>query len=456
MDESRQMFAQLLAEGLYKIKLREDKPLTLIQDQLGYAIGRDTGGSALTHWRRGNIPASHTDLENLAREMVRRGNLERSWVEQLFAQTEYPAETICAALFPDGETTAVPPQTIHPLPGKDYRPLIGRDPLLKQISDILAALDPPHMVSIDGQGGIGKTALSLDAAHRCQQRGLFASVIWLSVTRPSGPLLQADTSFTLETILDAIGAQSEGEAFADVSLAEKKQLAQAYLARHRVLLVLDNLETAVQPQDEILAQLQPLLGQSKVLATSRHRFRHDTYAIHLTGLENDGAAHFIQQYGQGNGFHHIQMATDGEVDEIIWATGGSPLAMQLVVSQSRHLPLPVVLKNLRAVTPLSQINNEGEYVKFYKFVFHHSWALLNNESKNLLVTMAQFDTANGAPFEAIQHISELEFGILVSCLEILWDSSLLEVRPIAGISQIRYYLHPLTQNFVLSDIVNVL
>jgi hypothetical protein len=220
--------------------------------------------------------------------------------------------------------------------------------------------------------------------------------------------------------------------------------------------VLDNLETALQSQDEILAQFQPLLGQSKAILTSRHRFRNHTYAIHLSGLENEGAAHLIQQYGQSKGIHHIQGAAAEEVNEIIWATGGSPLAIQLVVSQLHHLPLSVVLKSLRQVTPLSQVADEGEYVKFYKFVFHHSWALLNNESKSLLVTMAQFVAANGAHFEAIQYVSELEFGALVSCIETLWDSSLLEVRTLSGIGQIRYYLHPLTQNFVLSDIVNVL
>ena len=225
---------------------------------------------------------------------------------------------------------------------------------------------------------------------------------------------------------------------------------------NRVLIVLDNLETAVQPQDEIVAQLQPLLGQSKVLLTSRRRFRNHTYPIHLTGLRNEAATHLIQQCGQDKGIHHIHDAVAEELNEIIWATGGSPLAIQLVVSQLHHLTLPIILKNLREVTPLSQLTNEGEYIKFYKFIFQHSWTLLSEESKSLLVTMAQFVAANGAHFEAIQYVSELEFGLLVSCVEMLWDSSLLEIRAVSGIGQIRYYLHPLTQNFVLSDIANVL
>jgi hypothetical protein len=312
------------------------------------------------------------------------------------------------------------------------------------------------MVSIDGQGGIGKTALALDLADLCRRKGLFTDFIWLGAARLHGSPIQVENPFTLETVLDAVGNQLAEDAFANASLAEKKQLVQGYLRSNRVLIVLDNLETAVQPQDEIVEQLQPLLGQSKALLTSRHRFRHNTYAIHLTGLGNEEAAYLIQQCGQKKGLHHLQSATVAEINEIIWATGGSPLAIQLVVSQLHHLSLPIVLKNLREVTPLSQLTDEGEYIKFYKFVFHHSWTLLSDASRGLLVTMAQFVATNGAHFEAIQYVSDLEFDLLVSCIETLWDGSLLEVRTHSGIGQMRYYLHPLTQNFVLSDIANVL
>ena len=173
MKESRQKFGQLLSEGLYQIKMREAKTLTVIQDELGYAIGRDTGGSPLAHWRRGNVPASSTELEVLVREIVKRGDLEKSWVEQLYAATEYSAKAICAVLFPESETSPGLSRTIHALPGKDYRQLVGREQLINKVITILASPDTLNMVSIDGQGGIGKTALALDIADLCQRRSLF-------------------------------------------------------------------------------------------------------------------------------------------------------------------------------------------------------------------------------------------------------------------------------------------
>lgn len=455
MNKSRQKFGQLLTEGLYALKLREGKTLNLLQDELGYAIGRGTGKTALTHWRRGNIPASYRDLENLVRVIVKRGGLEKGWVEQLFAQTEFSSQAICAELFLEPETTTT--QTnLSPIFSKDYRRLVGREQLIKEIVTLLTSSDQPNIVSIDGQGGIGKTALALDITDLCHRKGIFDEFVWLSAARQPGTLAQTEHSFSIETILDAIGNKLGDEEFAKVSLAEKKRLIQNHLLTNRILIVLDNLETAIEPQNEIIAQLHLLLGKSKAILTSRHRFRTNSYAVHLTGLEQEGASRLIQQCSQDKGVHHVQNATTEEINDIIWATGGSPLAIQLVVSQLHHLPLSVVLKNLHEVTPLSQITDEGEYVKFYKFVFQHSWALLNTESKGLLVAMAHFVSTNGAHFEAIQHISELEWNTLISCIEALWDSSLLEIKTSVGVSQIRYYLHPLTQNFVFSDIAKVM
>lgn len=449
MNKSGQKFGQLLTEGLYTLKLREDKPLGLLQDELGYAIGR-SGGTTIAHWRRGNVPANYHDLECLVREMVKRGGLGQNWVEQLLAQTEFSPKDLSSELFAELGTTAPAKQFF--VPHKDYKQLVGRGQLTKEIMAVLVSPDPPNIISIDGQGGIGKTALVTDIADLCRRKGVFDDFIWLNAAHQPGALAKTEYAFTFETILDTIGYNLGQAEFAKISLAEKKRLIQDHLLANRMLIVLDNLETAVQPQNDIILQLQPLLGRSKAILTSRHRFRQNSYAIHLTGLENQEASHLIHQCSQTKGIHHIQSATVEEIDNIIWATGGSPLAIQLVVSQLHHLPLSVVLKNLRQITPLSQIADEGEYVKFYKFVFQHSWSLLNYESKTLLVALAHFTPTNGANFEAIQHISEIDWDTLVACIEKLWDSSLLEIKASTGVNQIRYYLHPLTQNFVFSDI----
>ena len=57
-------FADLLTAAIQQIKRREGKPVRVIQDELGYALGK-AGGSMVEFWRKGNLPARHADLELL-------------------------------------------------------------------------------------------------------------------------------------------------------------------------------------------------------------------------------------------------------------------------------------------------------------------------------------------------------------------------------------------------------
>jgi hypothetical protein len=71
---------------------------------------------------------------------------------------------------PEPKTPALPehPQVYHNLPQPDYGRFIGRQGELVQVHRILRSY--PHsrhpMVTIDGIGGIGKSALALEVAHR--------------------------------------------------------------------------------------------------------------------------------------------------------------------------------------------------------------------------------------------------------------------------------------------------
>ena len=81
MARSPQKFGQLLTEAVYKIRIAESKTIkktiSLIQDELGYSLGRE-GGSCIEYWRKGNIPASLDDVLNLAGELASRGLLRLS------------------------------------------------------------------------------------------------------------------------------------------------------------------------------------------------------------------------------------------------------------------------------------------------------------------------------------------------------------------------------------------
>lgn len=91
MGETRSTdeFARLLKKGLNEIKILENKNLELIQDELGYAIGRE-GGSCIEHWKRGHTPKSSEELEKLGREIVKRSRLKEDWLQRFLFHGGHP------------------------------------------------------------------------------------------------------------------------------------------------------------------------------------------------------------------------------------------------------------------------------------------------------------------------------------------------------------------------------
>ncbi|MCB0171525.1 MAG: ATP-binding protein [Anaerolineae bacterium] len=99
MTRMEDTFASLLTEGVHRIRLRESKTIQIVQDELGYFLGRE-GGSSIEYWRKGHIPPSLTDVEKLGREIVRRGDLDRAWLEKFLISADHPyPQHICDDVF---------------------------------------------------------------------------------------------------------------------------------------------------------------------------------------------------------------------------------------------------------------------------------------------------------------------------------------------------------------------
>lgn len=77
-------FAALLTAAVHRIKWLEGKPVAVIHDELGYALGK-RGGAMIEHWRKGHIPARRGDVERLAGLLMQRGRLDRAWLQDLLA-----------------------------------------------------------------------------------------------------------------------------------------------------------------------------------------------------------------------------------------------------------------------------------------------------------------------------------------------------------------------------------
>lgn len=446
-------FADLLGEAIHRIRWCENnKPVSVIQDELGYALGR-SGGTAIAYWRKGHVP-NVVDLEKLARELIRRSDLDRAWLVRFLQSAGYPfAHHLADELFPTArplvstDPTLPPTSATQTLLVKTYPHLIGRD---SQRRELLALLGDPHahpILAVDGAGGIGKTALIHDVAVECHKRKLFDLIIWADAG--AGRPNEVD-ALSLGRILRLLGSQLGLKDFAQLPEEELARQLQTVMSTQRALIVLDNLEAVGEAQDGIVQGLRPLLGVSRALLASRRRFVGDLYALHLKGLDTASCRHFIRQEARARGLLRVEEAPEAELQQIVNATGGSPLAIKLVVGQLGFLPLEFVLERLHDATLLANPDGQDEYARMYSELFLPTWSRVSEAGKQLLTTMSLFVPGTGGSIDAIRTVSALAPRTLVPALNELWRLSLLEVSEVqsGSLQDKRYCLHTLTRNFV--------
>lgn len=341
-----------------------------------------------------------------------------------------------------------PPDIV--LPTRPYQRFFGRDALLDEIMSVLREPDRKPIIGLDGMGGIGKTALAREVVERCLAENLFDTVIWEPKSSEIG--LRMIRPLTWVSLMAAIGRQLGAPDIQSLPDVGKEARLTSLLQARKVLLVLDNLETVVRDQEELSERLLPFFSHSRCLMTSRRRFRGNVYALNLKGLEQEDGVRLLRYEATERGIQRVAAAESHDLRQIAQTTGGSPLAMKLVVGQLQHLPLEVVLRSLQEVQLDGEATDESDYIRFYKNIFWNSWQLLNETAQRLLVSMAVFAPGIGGTLDAIQSTSNLDQTVLLNAVEELWRFSFLEAGE-KGLQNSRYYLHPLTQYFVVSDIV---
>ena len=160
-------FAKLLTKAVRTIAAHENKTITSVHDELGYALGRKTGGSCIEYWRKGHVPTDLHELEKLVGELARRGGLNRSECEQFLHAANHPyLENVLDELSPilNGEPLKQERslQELSPFvagpPITTPRQFVGREYELRRIFGLWRRFPLQHMAVI-GARRSGKTSL---------------------------------------------------------------------------------------------------------------------------------------------------------------------------------------------------------------------------------------------------------------------------------------------------------
>ncbi|WP_026082658.1 tetratricopeptide repeat protein [Mastigocladopsis repens] len=338
-------------------------------------------------------------------------------------------------------------QGVHPATLPDNLPrytdvFVGRK---QEIARCLEALSPDDRgwgVAIDGIGGMGKTALALEVAHRAREQALFDAYLFASAktTWLSAEGVRQET-LTLSSLDSFCREFAKGLGLAEIvnmndATARRRALLDALRGR-RALLIWDNLETLNTEEREMIAEfLRKLPTPNKAIITSRRRTGESALTIRLDRLSEVEAVELM--WAKGRLYPRLAQelkATKPEILSALYnAAGGNPLALDWTLGQVAH-------KGCSISVALERLRNAANSADLYGFLFADAARDLSKNDRTVLSALAVFRTP--ATTAALADATNLVVNEIQVSVERLVTLSL--VNDLDGE---RFGLHPLTRTYV--------
>ncbi|WP_174604408.1 NB-ARC domain-containing protein [Cnuibacter physcomitrellae] len=230
-----------------------------------------------------------------------------------------------------------------PVPDFDETGFLGRAAVLRKIKRYILGSWPA--ISILGDGGIGKTAIALKAAYDLldDPKSDFEAIVW--VTAKNQALTVNEIERISTSIQNSLGMFSEAaRELGATSNTDPIDELLSYMTEFRVLLVLDNLETATDAR--LREFLREIPRGSKVLMTSRIGV-HKENDVKLDPLTFDESRALLLNLAQGRNVKLLQDLDEAGRNSLIEKLKGHPLYIKWVVSgvQAGRRPTDMIASN---------------------------------------------------------------------------------------------------------------
>jgi tetratricopeptide (TPR) repeat protein len=332
---------------------------------------------------------------------------------------------------------------------------------IKEMDVVMRALDPSDRtwgVIVDGIGGIGKSAIAIEAAYRAQEAGLFDAFVFVTakqnILEPGGIRELNPPVHTLDEFLNETTRIVGQPGIAKLASEEKRRaLLDAFQTMH-TLLIYDNLETLSKEEQEAMADFLRELPQGcKAIITSRRRGGEGAVWLRVEALDWEAARSIIEnEMARDVGLANKLRLAESRWQELYVETNGSPLALVHTLGVMR------VRAALTFEAALVMLHNKGqgkvmlpgqseETTPLQRFVFQEARKELTTNDKAALGALSFFSPST--TFEAWMQVANLSRTALEATIDRLSALSLVDVLP----GQERYALHQHTRTFVRNELL---
>lgn len=357
--------------------------------------------------------------------------------------------------------------TEHNLPPQPYKKFFGRQDSINKIMETLIE-GGTFIASIDGVGGIGKTAL---AYYFCKEILLpsnrFDYLIWLTAKETVFDPFSRDimiktirSSFRgIEELIDTILSVIKFEELMDKPLEEKKKFVEdEVLKSEKIFIVLDNLESIEDDQffDYIRQDFNKFAATNrflKVLTTSRKRKKIADFPIEIEGLAIEDALKMLKYLASERNIKDILNATDHDNIILIEKVERIPLGIEFIIGQmALGKSRGQIYNELQGYPSLENAKSESEKRKILSdiilFSFKDMYETLTHEQQyvfKVITALVRNRTKSDPPisFELLMTITGYKKQELESCLETLIDNNLITIT-----KENEYVISQMAINFV--------
>lgn len=328
------------------------------------------------------------------------------------------------------------------LPAPTYTEFIGRKAEMKRLLELLEFRHSAHIITVDGIGGVGKTALVVEVAYHCLKASeenlssvpKFDAIIFTCAKQqyltPSGILFKQQAQRNLRDIFREIAHTLDQPVITQSAPDEQFERVRQCLAKQPTLLIVDNMET-IQDTQNVMSFLYDLPANIKVVITTREQMVF--VPIRLDYLPLEDSLKLIQQQAEEKG---ISLSPE-DAKKLYEKTGGVPMAIVYAIGQlCSGYPLDSVMERLAA--------NTGDVAEF---CFKESVQGLREEpAHKLLMALAIF-------LEASLRDAVVEVAGLTS-EPIAANHSLARLQQLSLIKQKedRYSMLSLTREYALAEL----
>lgn len=326
---------------------------------------------------------------------------------------------------------------IHNLPEPTYTTFVGREEAIGALSDFF---NNPNrrVVTVDGIGGVGKTALSREFAARLVAGSIEVNeppelILWLSAKSreltPSGPReLLPDAVDDVYWQVCRIVSEASLE-----KIDNPRREALAILSTSPCLLVLDNLEGL---EDHVIETLTTAVVRdvpaytTKMIFTTRHVAIREGGNLRLDRLSMKDATDLVEHELVSRGLR----LTEDEKERLISKTGRIPLAIKYLIGRFQRVhDIP------------QTIQHADQDEALLEFIFRETFGVLNTDERLVLFASSLEDSAT---LRTLQAATGLSGPSLERALVRLKEVSFVDYDGRGGV----FTLSPLTRGFARSEL----